>query len=220
MFENIGEDQRFIDVKDQFSEHACRLLKVPDYVQVAENLVSMANYLPVIEKLIHLKKPRVICEVGAYKGVTTLALAELFGNSECQIDIVDPEIDSSVKRIEMECLHYYSELSIDYLARDKALDVVFLDGDHNYETVQQELNSLLTKDNEKGAPLVFLHDVGWPCGYRDLYYQPERIKKRHTVLNQCHLTFNNANEKGQGIPLNIPVSSEEGGEKNGVMRAV
>ena len=53
------------------------------------------------------------------------------------------------------------------------MDAALIDGDHNWYTVYNELRLLA-----RGAPgpparrcrVLILHDVGWPYGRRDLYY--------------------------------------------------
>ncbi len=54
---------------------------------------------------------------------------------------------------------------------------MFLDGDHNWYTVFHELRLIEEhcQRNERLFPLVLLHDLGWPYGRRDLYYNPETI---------------------------------------------
>ena len=57
------------------------------------------------------------------------------------------------------------------------MDAALIDGDHNWYTVYNELRMLARPPGQAGAPLplLIMHDVGWPYGRRDLYYDPERI---------------------------------------------
>ena len=56
-----------------------------------------------------------------------------------------------------------------------------IDGDHNWYTVVNELRML--RDNARAGreplPVLILHDVGWPYGRRDLYYDPSTIPEEH-----------------------------------------
>ena len=66
-------------------------------------------------------------------------------------------------------------LSLDFLQECRnEFDVVFIDGDHNYYTVINELNYL-----HKIIPLqgiIFIHDVSNPdCAYKDYYYDYTQI---------------------------------------------
>src|SRR4030095_15002937 len=57
-------------------------------------------------------------------------------------------------------------------------DAYLIDGDHNYHTVSGELQAIQDACDVFGLssfPLVVLHDVGWPAGRRDQYYNPDRI---------------------------------------------
>ena len=59
-------------------------------------------------------------------------------------------------------------------------DAFVIDGDHNYYTVSRELRYALANSQRDGKPLLaFLHDVGWPWGRRDLYYDPQAIPALH-----------------------------------------
>jgi hypothetical protein len=53
-------------------------------------------------------------------------------------------------------------------------DLYFVDGDHNYWTVKNELMDIFNENK----PLVILHDVGFPCDRRDLYYNPDDIPEK------------------------------------------
>ena len=57
------------------------------------------------------------------------------------------------------------------------MDVVLIDGDHNWYTVFNELRLIEEMSRLKGfpMPLVMFHDIGWPYGRRDMYYNPSDI---------------------------------------------
>ena len=59
--------------------------------------------------------------------------------------------------------------------------MVLIDGDHNWYTVLSELETIerLCDERGQGFPLVLLHDIGWPYGRRDLYYDPASIPEEH-----------------------------------------
>ena len=56
-------------------------------------------------------------------------------------------------------------------------DVALIDGDHNWYTVYNELRLLAEAARREAEPLpvLILHDVCWPYGRRDLYYDPAEI---------------------------------------------
>ena len=72
---------------------------------------------------------------------------------------------------------FHLGISHDVLPTLPPADVALIDGDHNWFTVYHELKMLAATSREAGAPLplLVLHDVAWPYGRRDLYYEPSRI---------------------------------------------
>ena len=60
-----------------------------------------------------------------------------------------------------------------------AFDCILIDGDHNWYTVYHELKVISDRDLLKRGGMVFFHDVEWPYGRRDMYYQPETIPQEH-----------------------------------------
>ena len=65
-----------------------------------------------------------------------------------------------------------------------------VDGDHNWFTVYHELKMLADGARQARAPLpiIIMHDVFWPYGRRDLYYEPERVPEefRQPYENERH----------------------------------
>ncbi len=65
-------------------------------------------------------------------------------------------------------------MSLEQLPLLEEIDAVILDGDHNWYTVYNELKLLSRQvDDGRPYPLVLVHDIGWPYGRRDLYYDPD-----------------------------------------------
>ena len=64
-----------------------------------------------------------------------------------------------------------------HIRSNKPADVVLLDGDHNWYTVDHELRQIEQSARACALPLpvVACHDVGWPYGRRDLYYDPATV---------------------------------------------
>ena len=102
-------------------------------------------------------------------------------------------------------------------------DCILIDGDHNWYTVFNELRLIRERTLLKAGGYIFLHDVDWPYGRRDLYYQPETIPAefRHPfaekgiVRGQSPLA-----EVGSMNSRNYLNAMEEGGPKNGVLTAI
>src|SRR5262249_34702764 len=71
----------------------------------------------------------------------------------------------------------HREPSLAALPRIDQIDAVMIDGDHNWYTVISELRVIAERCSARNRPfpLAFLHDIGWPYGRRDLYYDPATI---------------------------------------------
>lgn len=131
---------------------------------------------PVIEAI----EPRVVVEVGAERGAHTRLLLEHLADAEAVVHAIDP-----VPRFDVdEWGHRYGgrlvlhrEKSLNALPRIGCVDLVLIDGDHNWYTTYHELQLISRRAAADGRafPLVMLHDVDWPYGRRDLYYDPEAV---------------------------------------------
>lgn len=170
---------------------------------------------------------RRILEIGAGAGECTsrlLAYCEAVGG---HLESVDPE-----PRFDVEALRrrYASHLtfhrcpSLEALPRLRDLDAALIDGDHNWYTVFHELTLLARGARAAGRelPLVFLHDVGWPYGRRDMYHAPGRIPPEfRQPCAQAGIVWGQS-RLSDAVPFNAKYwnAREEGGPRNGVLTAV
>ena len=133
-----------------------------------------------IQPILSELKPGAIVEIGSDWGANTRLLLEFCTTHGSGLHVVDPlpKLDpESLKAEYRDHFRLYRTLSLNGLSRVEHSDVVLVDGDHNWYTVYHELQLIekLCRDRRSGFPLVLLHDVGWPYGRRDLYYNPENI---------------------------------------------
>jgi GT2 family glycosyltransferase len=143
----------------------------------------LAFWEPLLEPLIEALEPQGIVEIGADKGTTTRALLAYAESRGGTVHVIDPKPSFDVAELHGEhpkALVFHGALSLEVLPGLEAIDLAFVDGDHNHYTVLNELRLL-----ERGAveakrppPVVALHDVGWPYGRRDLYYDPENVPEQ------------------------------------------
>jgi hypothetical protein len=212
------EDTVFESVIDRLSPTARECFPLPPSAQVADNLVSMANFLPLVGELVRALKPQVVAEIGAYRGITTQALLKMAEELDYQLHVVDPALP---RESDDPRLTRFKMLSSEYLAESRGATVLFLDGDHNYFTVKTELD-LIHASSEDQPLLVLLHDVSWPWGRRDMYYLPETIPQdsKKESVQYSHLSVTSASLTGKGIPMNFHVATDEGGEENGVLGGI
>ena len=178
--------------------------------------------LPIIEKI----KPKHIVEVGSDTGINTINILEYCETNNAKLTSIDPspnfDVDELKERYDCD-FEFYKDLSLNILPFLEKFDIILLDGDHNWYTVFNELNTLekIYKKN-KNFPLIFLHDTAWPYGRRDLYYFPENIPEEYLFpykkLGMIPGEKNLSTDKGMNQNFNNALL--EGGEKNGVLTAI
>jgi hypothetical protein len=118
---------------------------------------------------------------------------------------------------------FHRALSVDVLGDLAPIDVALIDGDHNWYTVFTELNLLADVAHRARAPMpvMVLHDVGWPYGRRDLYYDPSNIPAEHRQpWRRAGIRRGEQRLVGGGLNSNLANAELEGGARNGVMTAV
>jgi hypothetical protein len=182
----------------------------------------------------HLIKPifiaaeaRSVLEIGAEFGTGTRVLMnyvrEVGGHLHC-IDPV-PEFDAELFQQEnRDHLSFYADLSLNVISGLPSFDVAMVDGDHNWYTVFNELKAIESVHGHDPLqqPVMFVHDIGWPYGRRDLYYDPSTIPAEHINEYQCrgmHPNKPDLQEEG-GMNLDLCNAVAEGGPKNGVLTGV
>jgi GT2 family glycosyltransferase len=140
----------------------------------------LAFWEPLLEPLMEALAPRRIVEIGADKGTTTRALLTYAESHDGAVHVIDPKPSFDVAELQRQhpgTLVFHRALSLEVLPELEAVDLAFVDGDHNHYTVLNELRLLerAALEAELPPPVVALHDVGWPYGRRDLYYDPDNI---------------------------------------------
>lgn len=134
----------------------------------------------VVKPLLSITQPSSIVEIGSDCGANTLNLLGYVQECGGVLHVIDPVPKYSVEEWQHrygEFLVFHKDRSLDALPKIERMDVVLIDGDHNWYTVYNELKMIEENAVRRGTlfPLVILHDVGWPYGRRDLYYDPESI---------------------------------------------
>jgi hypothetical protein len=140
----------------------------------------------VVKPLLGASHARTVVEVGIAAGATTTKLLESAGELDFVVHGIDP---APSETLDLEALIrdsdgrfvLHRERSLQALPRIRDADVVLLDGDHNWYTVFNELETLarVAAEERRDFPLTFLHDVDWPYGRRDLYYDPDSIPEEY-----------------------------------------
>jgi hypothetical protein len=189
-------------------------------------LYSMISFRGIIEPVLALAKPCSICEIGVEKGLFTEFLLHFCSLNNCSYSGVDPSLEESfIAERGRDRIVFFRQRSLPILERLEAHDVYFIDGDHNYFTVKNELRLIFRHRDHR--PLIFLHDVCWPWGRRDQYCAPEFIPDQHRHPCSAELIV----VPGEGDPretgfcgkesdYEYAAALHEGGPCNGVLTAV
>ena len=181
----------------------------------------------VVAPVIEAAGARRIVEVGALRGENTELMLERLG-PDVELHVIDPIPIFDPREHEARFAGRYvfhRDLSVNVLGDLPPMDVALIDGDHNWYTVRTELRLLAEVSRAAGAPLPIpiLHDVCWPYGRRDLYYDPTTIPDEHRHpwrragirRGQSELLAG-----GGGLNAELANAEHEGGPHNGVMTAV
>jgi hypothetical protein len=181
---------------------------------------------PVIAPVLEAAEARLVVEIGALRGDTTRQMIERLG-PDAVLHVIDPVPGFDPAEHEREFAGRYvfhQDLSLNVLGTLPPVDAALIDGDHNWYTVIGELRLLASVASGAGQPLplLVLHDVGWPYGRRDLYYDPD------TIPEEFRQPFRRAGMRpgrselvaDGGMSAGLANATHEGGPRNGVMTAL
>ncbi|MEZ5167456.1 MAG: TylF/MycF/NovP-related O-methyltransferase [Acidimicrobiales bacterium] len=165
---------------------------------------------------------RKVVEIGALRGENTVQILDHLG-PEGELHVIDPvpDFDPAEHEARFPGRYFFHEaLSLDVLPDLEAMDAALIDGDHNWWTVYNECRLLAASAQRDGRmmPVMILHDVGWPYGRRDLYYDPSNVPEEHRQPYD-HLGMKPGMKKlaaKGGLNPTMANALEEGGPRNGV----
>jgi cephalosporin hydroxylase len=169
---------------------------------------------------------RKVVEIGALRGENTVQLLDHLG-PKGELHVIDPvpDFDPAEHEAEFPGRYFFHEaLSLEVLPSLEPMDAALIDGDHNWWTVYNECTMLAASARKAGVamPVMILHDVGWPYGRRDLYYDPSNVPEEHRQP-YARLGMRPGQKKlarRGGLNPTMANALEEGGDRNGVMTGV
>jgi hypothetical protein len=183
---------------------------------------SLVNNAEFVIGVLDASGVRSVGEVGAYAGDLTGLLLDWAGETGASVVAIDPAPQSELEQLEADRpeLELVRKTSIDAFTTMELPDAMILDGDHNYYTVSEELRLLAERAGDE-LPLLLLHDVTWPHGRRDDYFDPEQIPAEHRqpIAPEAGLYPGVEGTREGGLPYHFP-AAREGGPRNGVLTAV
>lgn len=179
----------------------------------------------IVGPLIYKIKPKHIVEVGSEDGINTKHLLEYCVINNAKVSCIDPaplyDVDSFKEKYGSK-FEIIEKLSIDALPFLTDYDMILLDGDHNWYTIYNELKIIEETFKNKTFPLIIFHDISWPYGRRDLYYNPDTIPKE--FLNPYAKKGMMPDEKELcetgGFNSNLFNAVDENTPKNGVLTGI
>lgn len=187
----------------------------------------MHHFWPtLIKPLLDLLSPRRLIEIGAGDGRNSRQIARWASSCQAHCDLVDPAPSFDLEGLAARHpgrVVAHRRRSLDVLDRLLPADVVLIDGDHNWYTVYHELMTIYggAASLPEQAPVVLCHDVGWPYGRRDLYYDPASIPEAHR--QPCRVGAVRPDATGiarLGLNPGFCHAEQEGGPRNGVRTAI
>jgi hypothetical protein len=181
-------------------------------------------YLPILEII----KPKRIGEIGIEFAGNTKVLIDLLGVNKGELFSIEPKPNKQVEALfnEFKFAHLYNGKSLDVIDKLPTMCSWFIDGDHNWYTVFNELKEIHRKECSDGSEhsVIFLHDIGFPWAFRDLYYNPEDIPEKYLQAHcwESGVLHNDTIKKNGGFRGmgSFAISLKAGGDKNGVLCAV
>ena len=196
----------------------------PKTYQDGINLYSLINFKDFFAPLFATGDIKSVCEIGVEVGSFTQWLADQAKLTGFKYYGVDPQVGAATQKLCPE-LDFISKKSTDYLADHHVAnhDVYFIDGDHNFYTVYNELQ-LIFSNPLQAQKICFLHDIGWPCGRRDWYYNindiPAAARHEHTHDGRITLGESALSPFGFETCGRAALALHEGGANNGVLTAI
>src|SRR5579872_3768186 len=191
-------------------------------------LYTLATFRELILSAFQIAGVRRVAEVGSEYGTFTQELCAYAQRVGGQLISIDPlpqpaALEFISAHRDQPHFRFVQKTSLEALPDLRDIDAYIVDGDHNYFTVRRELE--LIRDGRGHAPwLVFQHDVCWPCGRRDMYYNPGQIPPEHLRPHSFEkgITLDNPGmiEGGFRGDGTIAFAQEEGGPANGVRTAI
>lgn len=173
--------------------------------------------LPLLEAV----QPNTIVEIGCAQGLNTMQLLSYAQPRDGKVIVIDPspQFDLALTRAVFPTAFELKQgFSLHELPTITEADVVFIDGDHNWFTVYHELKIL---EQLERFPVVFLHDLEWPYGRRDMYYFPDSIPAEYRQPSAMKGILPGVRELVEdGHNSSVHNALLEHGPRNGVLTAI
>lgn len=182
-------------------------------------LHSMSVFREMFEIIFANREINTVVEIGVESGQVSSVYTDLGAKA---VYCIEPAPSDALRATlaENPALHLVERMSPEVLADLPVADLYVIDGDHNYAVVHPELSWIV-----KNAPdaMVAMHDVLWPWGRRDLYYEPSSLSddQRHEYSDDGPTVWLDDLTPAGFVGLGaFTAAKRSGGEANGVLTAV
>ena len=184
---------------------------------------SLTNLGELLVGCLDASGARSVAEVGAYAGDLTGLLLDWAAGVGGQVIAIEPTPHPNLaalseRRPELDLIREPSHEALRHISLP---DAVIIDGDHNYFTVSGELGIVGERAPGAEIPLLMFHDIGWPHGRRDAYWDPGRVPDEHRQPTDSRpLLFPGEPGLADEGMLMYTSAVREGGPGNGVLTAL
>ena len=188
-------------------------------------IYSLAEFREIILPALDLIGARSVVEIGGEAGTFTRELITWAEERDAMVRCIDPKPSDALVELvgSSPAIELLPCRSLEALQELEPADVYLIDGDHNYWTLSHELRTILRTAGER-PPVLFVHDVGWPAGRRDMYYDPSSLPPEavHPYVYGRGVTVGCPSTVEHGFHGNgeFAWARAEGGPANGVLTAV
>ncbi|MFC1524250.1 glycosyltransferase, partial [Thermodesulfobacteriota bacterium] len=176
----------------------------------------------ILKPVMQAIEAKTVVEIGALEGANTKKLTNFFEHGGT-LHVIDPEPKFKATDFKDKII-FHQDISLNVIPKLPQFDVGIIDGDHNWYTVYNELKQieLLHKNDAQDFPVLFLHDIHWPYGRRDLYYISSTIPDefRHPAACGGILWKKSKLSPTGGMNIQLYNAQHEGGPRNGVLTAI
>ena len=164
--------------------------KVGDHFPFSLNAYSLGNHEALLSELFEIFSFKSVTEIGVFRGELSKVLMS-FMREGGRINLLDIKFEPEARaQIEKSAVAEKVDANFMELRSAEALkllehsDLIVIDGDHNYETVSQEL-----LECKRIAPkVIVLDDVGWPCDVWDISYDPAELQEKDAYSEGVELS--------------------------------
>jgi hypothetical protein len=220
---HIHDDPRLARISTREQPH----LEEDEAAELPLLLHSMGLLRELFGDLAQAVRPSNIVEVGGEGAGLTRELLRHADELDAGLLCVDPAPSATLAELSNASrLQLIRDVSPSALAALPQSELVVLDGDHNYAVVREETTQLLDRaDRESYASLIVYHDVCFPCGRRDFYYDPSALETDDLLEHRFDTgvsVFSHDPIVGGGMRSrgSYAIAERAGGERNGVLTAI